>query len=66
MPVYLLTQWRDIAEVWPLVAVATLGVVIGTALGTRVLGRVPQPVFRRVVAVLLFALGAYMAFAGGA
>jgi uncharacterized protein len=60
LPVYLATQWRDIAAIWPLVAIATLGVVIGTALGTRVLGRVPQQAFRRVVAVLLLLLGLYM------
>jgi uncharacterized membrane protein YfcA len=60
LPVYLATQGREIAAVWPLVLVATVGVVIGTALGTRVLGRVPPQVFRRVVAGLLIALGLYM------
>jgi uncharacterized protein len=60
LPVYLATQWREIAALWPLLAVATLGVVAGTALGTRVLGRLPQRAFRRVVAGLLLALGLYM------
>jgi uncharacterized protein len=64
LPVYLATQWRDIAAVWPSVAVATLGVVIGTALGARILGRLPQRTFRRIIAVLLLALGVYMAAAG--
>jgi uncharacterized protein len=64
MPVYLATEWRDIVEIWPLVLTATLGVVVGTALGARVLGRLPQQVFRRVIAVLLIALGLYMALAG--
>jgi len=35
-------------------------VVVGTALGTRVLGRLAQRTFRRVVAALLLALGLYM------
>jgi uncharacterized membrane protein YfcA len=65
LPVYLATQWRDIAAIWPLVVVATLGVVLGTALGTRALGRLPQQAFRRVIAALLLALGVYMALAGG-
>jgi uncharacterized membrane protein YfcA len=65
LPVYLATQWREIAAIWPLLAIATLGVVIGTALGTRVLDRIPQRAFRRVIAVLLFVLGVYMALAGG-
>lgn len=64
MPVYLATEWRDIFAIWPLVLAATLGVVIGTALGARVLGRLPQQMFRQVIAVLLIALGLYMALAG--
>ncbi|HET9981969.1 MAG TPA: sulfite exporter TauE/SafE family protein [Longimicrobiales bacterium] len=60
MPVYLATAWRDILGVWPLILVATGAVVAGTALGTRVLGHLPPPVFRRVIAVLLIGLGLYM------
>src|SRR5438046_953463 len=41
VPVYLATQGRNIADIWPLVLTATVGVVIGTAVGTRVLGRLP-------------------------
>lgn len=65
LPVYLATQWRDIAAIWPLVLTATGGVVIGTAFGTRLLGWVPRRVFRRVVAVLLIVLGVYMIVSGG-
>jgi len=65
LPVYLFTQWRDILEVWPLLVAATTGVVVGTALGSRVLKRIPQTIFRRLIALLLFALGIYMIFAGG-
>jgi uncharacterized protein len=60
LPVYLATEWREIARIWPLVLTATVAVVIGTALGTRVLGRVPPQIFRRVIATLLIALGLYM------
>jgi uncharacterized membrane protein YfcA len=63
IPVYLATQGGEIAALWPLVLLATMGVVIGTALGTRVLGRVPQRRFRRVIAGLLVALGLYMSVA---
>jgi len=61
MPVYLATEWRDIVHIWPLVLTATAGVVVGTAVGARVLGRLPQQLFRRVIAVLLIALGLWMA-----
>jgi uncharacterized membrane protein YfcA len=65
LPVYLITQWREIVDVWPLLAIAIVGVMIGTVVGARVLKGIPQPVFRRVIAVLLLALGVYMIFAGG-
>jgi uncharacterized membrane protein YfcA len=66
LPVYLATQWREMAAAWPLILVSTVGVVVGTAFGTRVLGRIPERVFRRIIAVFLLGLGAYMAVAGGA
>jgi uncharacterized membrane protein YfcA len=65
LPVYLITQWREILAVWPMVLAASAGVVVGTALGTRVLGHIRQRIFRRVLAVLLLALGVYMVLAGG-
>lgn len=64
LPVYLATQWTDLLAIWPLVLVATAAVVIGTALGTRVLGHLQQATFRRVIGVLLVVLGTYMAVAG--
>jgi uncharacterized protein len=60
IPVYLATEYREILRIWPLVAVTTAGVIVGTAVGTKLLGRIPERIFRRVVAVLLVALGAYM------
>lgn len=64
MPVYLATEYREIVRIWPMVATATVAVVVGTALGTRVLGRIPEQVFRRTVAVLLIVLGVYLTVAG--
>jgi uncharacterized protein len=65
LPVYLAAQWREIVAIWPLVLTATVGVVIGTAFGTRILGWVPQRIFRQVIAVLLMVLGVYMMVTGG-
>lgn len=64
MPVYFATQYREILRIWPLVLTATVAVVMGTAFGTKVLGKVPEQTFRRIVAVLLIVLGSYMAMAG--
>ena len=60
MPVYLVHEGRAIANVWPLIAITTLGVVIGTLLGRRLLGRIPERHFRRVVSGVILALGVGM------
>lgn len=40
--------------------VASAGVLVGTLVGERVLGRIPERIFRTVVALLILALGIYM------
>ncbi len=65
MPVYFVTQTRGILAIWPLVLAAILGTLAGTLLGVRALRWIPERIFRRIVAVILLALGAYMVVAGG-
>ena len=65
LPVYLATQGREIAALWQPLLVATVAVIVGTAVGTRVLRRLPQQAFRRMVAVLLVLLGIYVIATGG-
>jgi uncharacterized membrane protein YfcA len=60
MPVYLATQHAGIRAIWPWVALATAGVILGTVLGSRVLVRIPDVWFRRVLAVVLALLGGTM------
>jgi uncharacterized membrane protein YfcA len=60
MPAYFAAQWRDLLEMWPIIAVATVGTVAGTLAGEPMLRGIPQSQFRRVVAVLLLVLGGYM------
>jgi uncharacterized membrane protein YfcA len=60
MPVYLAAEGARLLEIWPLIAVATVGVVVGTLAGMRVLPHVPDRAFRRLVAVLLLTLGSWM------
>jgi uncharacterized protein len=64
MPVYLVTERAELMGIWPLIVLAAAGVVIGTIAGARLLKRVPEPVFRRIVAVLLLALGTWMILRG--
>ncbi len=60
MPVYAATQWREVIIAWPLLALATAGVVAGTLLGQPVLRRIPGQAFRAVVALIILALGVWM------
>jgi uncharacterized membrane protein YfcA len=49
---------------WPLMLVATVGVLAGTIGGVRLLLRIPERIFRRAVAALILALGVYMLIRG--
>jgi uncharacterized membrane protein YfcA len=60
MPVYLVAGRSGLLAIWPLILIATVGVVIGTLVGTPMLTRVPERQFRRIVAILLLALGGWM------
>lgn len=64
MPVYFATESAAIARIWPLVFIATVGTLAGTLLGVRTLRRIPETAFRRIVAILLLALGTYILFRG--
>lgn len=64
MPVYLVMQHDDIRAIWPWVALATVGVTIGTVIGSRVLVRIPDFWFRRVLALILAVLGGAMLIRG--
>jgi|SRR5579884_3057370 len=57
MPVYFASQLHQLERAWVYVAVGTAGVVIGTLAGQPVLRRIPTPLFRRVVAAIILALG---------
>lgn len=65
LPVYLIGEWDEIVRLWPFVLAATGGVVLGTAIGTPLLERLPQHVFRRILSILLLVLGLYMLVTGG-
>ena len=57
MPVYLVADREEVAAIWPLVLIATAGVVGGTLAGERLLARVPERRFRQVVGALILLLG---------
>jgi len=60
LPVYIAAEGPDLLRIWPLIVTTTLGVVLGTAVGARILSKLPQQAFRRVVASLLIVLGVFL------
>ena len=60
MPVYFVVYKGDLGTILTPIAVATVGVVLGTVAGGRILRRIPEIYFRRVVAVFLAALGVWL------
>jgi uncharacterized membrane protein YfcA len=60
LPVYLATQRAEMLMLWPSITLGTVGVVAGTVLGSRLLKRVPEVWFRRVLALILALLGSMM------
>jgi uncharacterized protein len=64
MPVYLATQSREMSTMWIAIAIATAGVVLGTLVGSRVLARIPDVWFHRVLAIVLAGLGIAMVMRG--
>jgi len=57
MPVYAVMQGKQVLEIWPVLLLAIIGVVLGTLAGERILKRIPEPVFRRIVSLIILALG---------
>lgn len=60
MPVYFATQGSEIAEQWPVLLAMIAGALVGTIAGERLLRRIPEPVYRKVVSGLVLALGVFM------
>jgi uncharacterized protein len=57
MPVYAVMQARQVLKIWPVLLLAIIGVIVGTIAGERVLRRIPEPLFRRVVSLIILASG---------
>ncbi len=62
MPVYFVSEAHELAHVWTYLVIGTVGVVLGTILGQRVLVKIPGNVFRRIVALIILALGMVLVF----
>ena len=64
MPVYFFSQSAEIFSRWPLLVLTTVGVVLGTLIGTYLLARIPKRLFRRLVSFLILLLGVAILYKG--
>ncbi len=60
VPVYLVAQGSQIADIWQLVAVATVGVILGTLAGEKILGKIPEQFFKKVVSAIILLIGIFV------
>lgn len=60
MPVYLAVESRRIFAAWPVLLTTIAGVLLGTFWGVRLLRRIDERIFRKVLHTLILALGVYM------
>jgi len=63
VPIYLWTAGPVIAGTAPLWGTAAIGAVLGTLIGLPVLRSVPEPIYRRLVGLLLVLLGLWLLIA---
>lgn len=62
MPVYVWSEGAALRPIAGLIAIAVIGVVVGTLAGRAILGRIPAPIFKRIVAALILLLGIALLF----
>ena len=60
MPVYVMTEHLRLRQSMDVLAIATIGVVVGTFVGKPALKKIPPPLFRKFVGALVLLLGLYM------
>ena len=60
MPVYVMMEQARLLAGLDVIAVATVGVVVGTVAGRPILRRLPPVLFKRLVGALILLLGVYM------
>lgn len=57
VPVYFAVQGAQIASIWQFILIATLGVIIGTVGGKKILEKMPEYIFKKTVATIIVLIG---------
>jgi len=62
MPVYVWSEGSKLRGLVILITIAVAGVLAGTLAGRAILGRIPEPIFKKVVSTPVLALGVTLLF----
>lgn len=57
LPVYLVVQWPQIILIWQFILIMTIGVIVGTVAGKKLLEKLPEPIFNKTVAAVILLVG---------
>jgi len=60
IPVYIITQGEEMLSIWKWILIASIGVLIGTAAGTWILRKIPEKIFKKVVAAIVILVGIFV------
>lgn len=60
VPVYLAASGRQLAQIWPLIVIATICVLVGTAVGSLLLKKIPESIFKKVVSGIILVIGIFI------
>jgi uncharacterized protein len=64
MPVYFVVEHGGILQAWATLLVAIAGVLLGTFWGVKLLHKIPQQLFPKLLSCLILAVGVYMVVHG--
>jgi uncharacterized membrane protein YfcA len=57
VPVYIGFQGAQIASIWRLILIATVGVIAGTIGGKKLLEKLPEYIFKKILASIILLVG---------
>jgi len=57
VPVYLAFQWEQIISIWQYIIFITIGVIIGTIGGKKILEKLPEHIFKITVSAIILLIG---------
>ena len=60
MPVYIVTERTRLSAETTVIVIAVAGVVLGTLVGQKLLKKLPESRFRKIVGLVVLLLGLYM------